>query len=147
MGMAMGGGKGGPMGEMNITPMIDVLLVLIIIFMLVSQEVRSHGLEALVPQPASHAESATPTERTVVVQIFADAGGKPAVRINQQPVAWEQLRARLFQIYTVRAERVLFIQADSSLDFETVAEVIDLAHSDFPDMKIGLITDQLMAKL
>ena len=147
MSMTVGGGKGGPMGEMNITPMIDVLLVLIIIFMLVSQEVKSHGLEALVPQPATHTESAPPPDGTVVVQIGADRQGRPTILINQQPVAWEQLRARLVQIYTARAERVLFIQADSGLDFESVADVIDIAHTDFPDMKIGLITDQLLAKL
>lgn len=147
MAMTVGGGKGGPMGEMNITPMIDVLLVLIIIFMLVSQSVKSHGLEALVPQPAAHAEAAPPPERTVVVQIVAGAQGKPAIRINQEPVPWDQLRTRLFQIYTARAERVLFVQADSGLDFETIADVIDIAHADFPDMKIGLITDQLLAKL
>lgn len=147
MAMTVGGGKGGPMGEMNITPMIDVLLVLIIIFMLVSQSVKSHGLEALVPQPAAPTEAAPPPDGTVVVQIVAGAQGKPAIRINQEPVPWDRLRTRLFQIYTARAERVLFVQADSGLDFETIADVIDIAHADFPDMKIGLITDQLLAKL
>ena len=146
MGMTAANGHGGPTAEMNITPMIDVLLVLIIIFMLVSQSVQSHGLEALVPQPAKPADSVPPTEATVVVQIAAGADAKPVLRINQQLVAWDQLRARLFQIYTARAQRVLFIQADAGLDFETIADVIDIAHADFSDMKIGLITTGTLAK-
>ena len=139
MAMNVGGPGKGPVADMNVTPMIDVLLVLIIVFMIIHAASKSTGEEALVPQsPAQHEEVPPPT-RTIVVQVVK-SGDKAAVTINQEPVAWESLRERLFAIYKTRAERIMFVKADKELPFEDVAAVIDIAHLDFSDMKVGLLT-------
>lgn len=138
MAMNLGSGKG-IVSELNVTPMIDILLVLIIVFMVIQTATKSTGLDALVPHPPEKT-SAIPPERTVVVQLFQSGGTRPLVRINQEPVEWAALRSRLIEIYKTRAERVLFVKADRNIDFEEVADVIDTAHGAFQDMKIGLIT-------
>lgn len=138
MAMNMGSSKG-MMSEMNVTPMIDVLLVLIIVFMVIKTATNTHGLEALAPHPPEKTGEIQP-ERTVVVQIHEGVGiEKPTLTINTEPVTWERLRDRLIEVYKTRAERVLFVTADKSVDFEEVASVIDTAHGAFADMKIGLI--------
>jgi biopolymer transport protein TolR len=137
MAMTLGSSKG-IVADMNVTPMIDVLLVLIIVFMIVNSATTTTGLDALAPHPA---DKPGEVARTVVVQLFDNGSGNfPMVKINQEPVEWNALRARLVEIYKTRAERVMFIKADRNLDFEQVATVIDTAHGAFQDMKIGLIT-------
>ena len=138
MAMNMGSSKG-PVADMNVTPMIDVLLVLIIVFMIIHTSTASTGLEALVPQPPVKA-SEIPPESTVVIQVLDNGPDRPRLEINRQPVAWELLHARLIEIYKIRATRILFVKADRNLDFEQIAAVIDTAHGAFQDMKIGLIT-------
>ena len=134
-------GTGGRLSaEMNVTPMIDVLLVLIIIFLLIPH--NSTGEEALVPQPPANPTKALPPERTIVVELKAAPAGAMLL-INQNPVSWDHLRSRLFEIYSARAERVLFVKADKDLDFDPVSQVIDIAHADFPEMKVGLITAKI----
>jgi len=142
MAMTVGDEKGGPQCEMNVTPLIDVLLVLIIIFMIIQTRSKSMGEEALVPQPPERTTDAPPF-RTVVIQLVKTSGEKPSLMINQEQVAWDRLRSRLLEIYKTRAERVMFVKADSDLPFEDVAEVIDVARADFPDMKVGLITAKI----
>ena len=137
MTMTLGSSKG-IVADMNVTPMIDVLLVLIIVFMIVNSATTTTGLDALAPHPA---DKPGEVARTVVVQLLDNGSGNfPMVKINQEPVEWNALRARLVEIYKTRAERVMFIKADRNLDFEQVATVIDTAHGAFQDMKIGLIT-------
>jgi biopolymer transport protein ExbD len=139
MAMAVGTRRG-LSAEMNVTPMIDVLLVLIIIFLLIPH--TSTGEEALVPQPPTNPVKTVQPDRTVVVEVKAAPAGA-TLAINQQPVRWDDLRSRLFDIYSRRAERVLFVQADKDLDFDPVSQVIDIAHADFPEMKVGLITSKI----
>lgn len=137
--MAMNlGGQKGIVAEMNVTPMIDVLLVLIIVFMIINTATTATGLNALLPQKPTKASDISPIS-TVVIQLIQNNGDKPLLRINQEPVTWEALRSRLIEIYTIRAERVLFVKADRSLEFEQVAAVIDTAHGAFHDMRIGLM--------
>ena len=137
------GTRAGLSAEMNVTPMIDVLLVLIIIFLLIPH--TSTGEDALVPQPATNETKALPQpDRTIVVEVKAAPAG-PTLSVNQQPVTWDDLRSRLFDIYSKRAERVLFVKADKDLDFDPVSQVIDIAHADFPEMKVGLITSKIEA--
>ena len=127
------------MSDMNVTPMIDVLLVLIIVFMVIKTATNTRGLEALAPHPPEKTGD-MPRDRTVVVEIHDQVGvDRPALTINTEPVTWERLRDRLIEIYKLRAERVLFVTAGKSVDFEEVATVIDTAHGAFADMKIGLI--------
>src|SRR4051812_39195740 len=121
MGMSVGG-SGGPKSEINMTPMIDVLLVLIIIFMVITP-LTPKGLEAIVPQPAPPNQQSEADQRTIVVDIAADK----SMKINQEPTDLTKLGPRLEEIFKTRAERVIFVKGDKDLEFQTVALVIDVA--------------------
>lgn len=121
--------------EINVTPMIDVLLVLLIIFMVIVPVV-SKGEAALAPKPA---RSQVETPSAVVLEVLKDGRGGPLFRINQQPVSREDLPGKLAAIYANRAERVLFVKGDDQLSFTQVAEAIDIGHAAGID-RVGLIT-------
>lgn len=118
----------------NVTPMIDVLLVLLIIFMLIAP-VTPKGLSAVLPHPANGAGS---TSDAVVLEVV-DRNGQPSYRINHADVTRQQAGSRLSEIYANRAERVLFVKADASLSFATVADAIDLGRAAGAG-RVGLLT-------
>jgi len=137
MAMNVGGG-GGVTSNINMTPMIDILLVLLIIFMAISP-VHPKGLEALAPQPPPpNAPPPPDNDRTVVVQIDKQKN----VKINSEDVPWDRLEGRLVEIFKTRADRVVFIKGDPDLEFQTVARAIDMAHGANID-KVGLMTPKV----
>ena len=141
--MAMStGGPGGLNSEPNVTPLIDVLLVLLIIFMVIVP-VTPHGLNALVPQPPKD-KNTQPNDRTIVVQIIGGANGLPSYKINEDDVAKADLQTRLDAIFSTRAEKVMFVKGDPNLNFQSVAEVVDIGHAVGVD-NIGLITPKIEA--
>ncbi len=143
MSMAVGGSGGGCLADINVTPMIDVLLVLLIIFMVITP-LTPKGLDALVPQPPKDQKQQPPSDRTIVVQVLKGNGDKPALKINQDDVTWDNLEGRLNDIFKTRAEKVMFVKADPDLTFNDVAQVIDIAHAAGVD-KVGLITAKIEA--
>ena len=139
MGMAVGGGSGAK-ADINMTPMIDVLLVLIIIFMVITP-LTPKGLEALVPQPPKADQPQTQADqRTVVIVINRDK----SMSINQEPTDEQRLGPRLEEIFKTRAERVVFVRGDNDLEYQYVAKAIDIAHGAGID-KVGLMTPQMEA--
>jgi len=140
--MSAGENKGGSMAEMNVVPLIDILLVLLIIFMVITPLVPK-GLEAAIPQPNSRTEDLRPVAETIVVQVLADPKtGNATLKINNENSTWESLGPRIDQIFRVRAEKVAFVKGDNDVMFTDVAHAIDIMRGAGIE-KVGLVTAKL----
>ena len=139
MGFSISGGSvRGP--QINVTPLIDVLLTLIVMFMLAVAMDQEQGETAQIPQPDQKQTAEGRESLTIVIQVvWTTKNAPPTLRINQEDVRWEDLDARLARIYLMRAEKVAFVRGDANVDFLYVAEVIDAAHH-AGVQKVGLLT-------
>jgi biopolymer transport protein TolR len=141
MGIEVGGAKRGIFVEVNIVPLIDVLLVLLVIAMIVLPQ-SNKGLKAELPQPAPRGEEAQVPVDPLVLEVLADG----SLRINQQPVGWDALQERLEQILGARGNRTVFVRGDRTLEFQVVARVIDIMNAAGVS-SVGLMTPRLDAKI
>jgi len=140
MGMEVGEAGHGAMSTPNVVPLIDILLVLIIIFMVITP-LTPKGLDTLVPQPSPNQQQNVELEnKTVVVQVANN--GK--LKINNEDTTWEGLGPRMEQIFKERAEKIAFVKGDNDVMFMDVARAIDIMRGAGID-KIGLITAKLEA--
>jgi biopolymer transport protein ExbD len=132
MGIAVGGGKRGPVSEPNIVPLIDVLLMLIIIFMVITPSVPT-GLPVLIPTPQSKPEPVDP--RIVVVQVLQ----RGRLMINEEQCDWDALSTRLSDIFKDRADKVAFLKGNEDIAFAHAARAINMMRGAGID-HVGLIT-------
>lgn len=139
MAFSMAGGSArGP--QINVTPLIDVLLTLIIMFMLVVSMDKEYQEKTQIPQPNQKQTAEEKQSRTIVIEVvWTTKDQPPIVKINREDVRWEDLSTRLAQIYLKRAEKVAFVRGDADLDFQYVADVIDVAHHAGVE-RVGLLT-------
>jgi len=143
-----GGGPFSTGPKMNVTPLIDVLLVLLIVFMLVVIEQKPVGLKTELPQqPDPKGHTMPPPQATIVIQIrHAKPGAAqlhpehPQVMVNEEAVEWDHLRERLRDIFAIRVERIAYVEADDDIDFQDVADVIAIARIAGVD-RVGLLTE------
>ena len=134
MAMQVGGSNRGIQAEMNVVPLIDILLVLLVIFMIIPTHQK--GLDTLIPQAAKETPR-LPGPELIVVQV----DGRGDLRINQEPVAWDQLGNRLETIYKERATKVAFIRGEAPVEFALIARVVDVMHGS--GISVGLLTPGL----
>ena len=128
------GGKRGIVSDVNVVPLIDILLVLLVIFMIIPH--RQLGLPADLPQASKQDPGLLP--EAIIVTVTADG----SLRINRLEIQREELRGSLERIFAPRAFRVAFLQADRSLEFHAVAQVLDLMHT-AGATSVGLLTSEL----
>ena len=141
MGMSAGGSKGGPNSEINMTPMIDILLVLLIIFMVVQQQLQK-GVSVQVP-PVKKEETpqpANPNQDQIVLEVKAG----PQYFVNRQPVATNDLQRFLTDLYAPRPRKVLFIKADENVPYGDVVTAVDVSRASLgaggnEDYVVGLV--------
>jgi biopolymer transport protein TolR len=121
MSMSAGGGGGGLTNEINVTPMIDVLLVLLIIFMMIVPQARK-AVDVQLPDPTPATAPASASNQ-IVLEILPG----PTYAINKEAVTLENLGARLHEIYDARPEKVIFAKGDPSVLYQDVITAIDIA--------------------
>jgi len=134
VGMSVGENQGAAIAEMNVVPLIDILLVLLIIFMVITP-LTPKGLETVLPRPNNIPDPKITNLLTIVVQV----GQGGSLKINNENTDFDRLGPRMEQIFKDRAEKVAFVQGDNDVVFMDVARAIDILRGSGVD-KVGLIT-------
>jgi biopolymer transport protein TolR len=129
------GSNRGIQAEMNVVPLIDILLVLLVIFMIIPTSQK--GLDAAIPRPPADRSGAPEPEGLVVIEV--KSGGE--LRINQQPIGWDRLGSRLEAIFKSRMGKVAFIRGEAPVEFQNIARVIDVMSGS--GISAGLLTPGL----
>jgi len=124
----------GNVAEINVVPLIDILLVLLVIFMIIPH--TQVGLKVIAPQESS--TTPVPTPGVVVVQVLADG----SLRLNQQPIKWEGLQDRLEEVFKMRADRTAFVRGEDRIEFGVVAKAISIMNA-AGITSVGLMTPEL----
>src|SRR5262249_48991348 len=119
MGMQVGG-KRGLTVDMNVVPLIDTLLVMLVIFMIIPH--YSTGLDTKLPQPAEPPTVKTLDDSVIVVRVREDG----SLKINEESVSWDRLSPRLEEVFRERARRIAFIRGEAPVEFAAVARVVDV---------------------
>jgi biopolymer transport protein ExbD/biopolymer transport protein TolR len=132
------GGTGRAVSGINVTPLIDVLLVLLIIFMVIVPA-TPRGLDALIPQPPKSQATPPAVDPTILVQVLSNGAGDPIYKINETAFGKQEIEPELASIFATRQSKVVFVRGDADLDFSKVAEVIDIAHQANVD-SVGLMS-------
>ncbi|MGA2095172.1 MAG: biopolymer transporter ExbD [Candidatus Acidiferrum sp.] len=135
MAITVGSARLGSIAEVNVVPLIDILLVLLVIFMVIRPPVP-FGLGVDLPQ--TQQEVAAPLPGLIVVQVLGDG----TLRINQDPVQWQDLQGRLQEIFKMRGSRVAFVRGDNALEFGDIARAIDVMRASGIN-SVGLMTTEL----
>ncbi len=133
----MVGARSTQSSEINVTPLIDVLLVLLIIFMVILPE-HKWGEKTLVPQPSAESSDKNPPPPIFIQLKDIGESKRPLLKINQQEVSWDTLEPRLTALFKIQIDRVAFVQGDPEVDFEYVAQAVDITHHAGAD-RIGLL--------
>jgi biopolymer transport protein TolR len=139
------GARNGASAEINVTPLIDVLLVLLIIFMVILPP-HTLGELAQIPQPSPDNIPVMNPQAPIVIELKdTGEGQRPTLTLNQQQVKWEDLESRLEGIYRAREDRTGFVKSDPDVEYAFVAEVVDISHRAGAD-RVGLLGKEKLAQ-